>query len=75
LIEAVILAGLGGMIGVAVGASLTMLLAKIAGLTLTITIQYVALGLAASEIVGIVSGWYPAVRASRLDPVEALRAE
>jgi putative ABC transport system permease protein len=75
LIEAVILAGLGGMIGVALGASFTMLLAKLAGLTLTITIQYVALGLAVSGIVGVISGWYPAVRASRLDPVDALRAE
>ena len=48
LIEAVILAGLGGMIGVAVGASLTMLLAKLAGLTLTITTRYVVLGLVVS---------------------------
>ena len=75
LIEAVILAGLGGMIGVALGASFTMLLAMVAGLTLTITVQYVVMGLAVSGIVGVVSGWYPAVRASRLDPVEALRAE
>ena len=75
LIEAVILASLGGMIGVALGASLTTLLAQVAGLTLTITIPYVVLGLAVSGIVGVVSGWYPAVRASRLDPVEALRAE
>ena len=75
LIEAMILAGLGGMLGVALGASLTMLLAKLAGLTLTITVQYVVLGMAVSGIVGVVSGWYPAVRASRLDPVEALRAE
>ncbi|HUI55052.1 MAG TPA: ABC transporter permease [Bryobacteraceae bacterium] len=75
LIEAVILAGLGGMIGVALGASFTMLLAMVAGLTLTITVQYVVMGLAVSGIVGVVSGWYPAVRASRLDPVVALRAE
>lgn len=75
LIEAVILAGLGGAIGVALGTSLTMLLAKLAGLTLTITIQYVVLGLAVSGVVGVVSGWYPAVRASRLNPVDALRAE
>ena len=75
LIEAVILAGMGGMMGVAVGASLTLLLAKLAGLTLTITFQYVLLGLLTSGGVGIVSGWFPASRASRLDPVAALRAE
>jgi putative ABC transport system permease protein len=75
LIEAVILAGVGGAIGVATGASLTMLLARLAGLTLTITTGYVALGLTVSGLVGVVSGWYPAVRASRLDPIEALRAE
>jgi putative ABC transport system permease protein len=75
LIEAVILAALGGTIGVATGASLTMLLAKLADVTLTITTKYVVLGLAVSGIVGVISGWYPAVRASRLDPIEALRAE
>jgi len=75
LIEAVILAGLGGLMGLALGAVLTMLLAKVAGLTLTITIQYVALGLGVSGTVGAISGWYPAVRASRLDPIEALRTE
>ncbi len=75
LIEAVILAGMGGAMGVALGASFTMLLAKVANLTLTITLGYVVLGLAVSGIVGVISGWYPAVRASRLDPVEALRSE
>jgi putative ABC transport system permease protein len=75
LIEAVILACLGGGIGVGLGASLTMLLAQVAGLTLTITTKYAVLGLAVSGIVGVISGWYPAVKASRLDPVEALRDE
>ena len=75
LMEAVILSGAGGMLGVALGASLTMLLAKIADLTLTITLRYVVMGLTVSGIVGVVSGWYPAVRASRLDPIEALRAD
>ena len=75
LMEAVILSGVGGMLGVALGASLTMLLAKIADLTLTITLRYVVMGLTVSGIVGVVSGWYPAVRASRLDPIEALRAD
>jgi len=75
LIEAVIMAGLGGFIGVALGASFTMLLAKVADLTLTITVRYVVLGVAVSGMVGVISGWYPAVRAARLDPVDALRAE
>jgi putative ABC transport system permease protein len=75
LIEAVILSGIGGLTGVALGALLTTLLARVADLTLTITVQYVALGLIVSGIVGVISGWYPAVRASRLDPIVALRTE
>jgi len=75
LIEAVVLAVLGGAIGVALGSMATLLLSRVFDLSLHITFGYVALSIGVSSIVGIVSGWYPAARAARLDPVVALRAE
>jgi putative ABC transport system permease protein len=75
LIEAVLLAAFGGAIGVLLGAGLTELLAQIFQISLKITSGYVALALIVSSAVGIISGFYPAVRASRLDPIVALRSE
>jgi putative ABC transport system permease protein len=75
LIEAVVLACMGGALGTALGALVTMLLGRIFELSLHITPGYVVLALGVSSIVGVVSGWYPASRAAKLDPVVALRAE
>jgi putative ABC transport system permease protein len=75
LIEAVMLAAVGGAIGVAVGAGVTELLQALFEISLKVSLGYVVLAIGVSSAVGIVSGWYPAARAARLDPVEALRAE
>jgi putative ABC transport system permease protein len=75
LIEAVVLAVVGGAMGVAAGAVVTTVLGRLFEISMHITVAYVVLSLAVSSIVGIVSGWYPASRAARLDPVVALRSE
>ncbi len=75
LIEAVLLAVVGGAMGVGLGAAATLVLSRVFDLTLHVTIGYVSLALVVSGLVGVISGWYPASRASKLDPVEALRAE
>ena len=75
LIEAVVLATVGGAMGVAAGALVTAVLGKVFDLSLHITAGYVVLSLVVSGVIGVVSGWYPASRAAKLDPVVALRAE
>jgi putative ABC transport system permease protein len=75
LIEAILLASVGGALGVGLGAIATLVLSRVFDLTLHITVGYVTLALVVSGLVGVISGWYPAARASKLDPVEALRAE
>ena len=75
LTESVILSLTGGIIGVLVGAIVSTLLSELFGATLAITLPYVLLAIFVSSTVGIVSGWYPAKRAAKLDPVVALRAE
>jgi len=75
LIEAVMLAVAGGGLGISIGAAFTILIGRISGLSLHISLGYVLLAIGVSSVVGIISGWYPASRAAKLDPVVALRAE
>ncbi|MGH9865086.1 MAG: ABC transporter permease [Candidatus Acidiferrales bacterium] len=76
LFEAVALTGIGGAIGVAIGAALGLAVRLIfPSLPATITLLWVVLGIGAAATVGIGFGIYPAWKAARLDPVEALRYE
>ncbi len=75
LIEAVTVTAIGGAIGVVTGFALAYLLSFLMGFPLLISIWSAVLGVGVSSIVGIISGLWPAWRAARLDPIEALRAE
>jgi putative ABC transport system permease protein len=75
LIEAVIISLMGGMIGIICGVGVSSLAMYLIGLPLLISYQTILLATIVSIFVGIVSGVYPAMRAAKLDPVEALRYE
>ena len=75
LIEATTLATIGGAIGIALGVGAATAIAKAAGWPSLIAPQAVVVAVVFSAMVGIFFGFYPAQRAARLDPIEALRRE
>jgi putative ABC transport system permease protein len=75
LVTAFSLAILGGVLGVALGLAISRSVAAYASWPTVVTGWSIALSLGVSIAVGVASGLYPAVRAARLDPIEALHAE
>jgi putative ABC transport system permease protein len=75
LVEAVVLAGIGGLLGTGLGAGAAQILSSTNHWPILISPAYVLLALIFSGAVGIFFGFYPAWRASKLDPIEALRYE
>ena len=75
LIEALALAMMGGVIGVALGVGVARWLAARFGWPMLLQLDVIAVSFAFSAFVGVVFGLYPARKASRLDPIEALRFE
>ena len=75
LIEAVVLTSIGGIIGIVLGSSFGFAVNLISGFPISLPWWSFALGLGFSAFVGIFFGMLPAWRASRLDPIDALRYE
>ena len=75
LVEAVVLASLGGVLGVGLGWGVATVVAAISPLPARVTLWSIGAALALGAGAGVFFGVYPAARAARLDPINALRAE
>ena len=73
LIESVLLTVLGGLIGIVFGLAVVTVVTRVLDWPLTIEVLFIVVGLAVTVGVGLVAGLYPAWRASRMDPAEAVR--
>ena len=75
VIEATIISFVGGSFGIVFGFVMSRLIALLAGWSTIVTVTSIVLAFLVSITVGLVFGIYPAVKAARLDPVEAIRYE
>ena len=75
VIEATLISFAGGLVGVVLGFAMSQLIAWLAGWSTVVTISSILLAFLVSISVGLIFGIYPAVKAARLDPVEAIRYE
>lgn len=75
LIEAVILSIFGGIIGITLGMIITYIVTSVMGWGMIIMPEVQALGFMVCSVIGIFFGWYPARKASNLNPIDALRYE
>jgi putative ABC transport system permease protein len=75
LLESIMLTFTGGIIGTILGLILSFVLSKIMNIPFTISVSALSLAIGVSCAIGILFGWYPAKKASDLQPIEALRYE
>lgn len=75
LVEATVLSLLGGLIGIALGLLLAVLATTTLGIPFVPSLAVIALAVGFSAMIGMVFGFFPALRGARLDPIDALRHE
>src|ERR1700691_809724 len=75
VVEAMMISFVGGSLGIVFGFVMSRLIALLAGWSTIVTVSSILLAFVVSITVGLVFGIYPAVKAARLDPVEAIRYE
>ncbi len=75
LIEALVISGIGGLIGLGIAAAITGVLEGVLSMALTMSVSVAELAIGFSLIIGVAFGLYPANKASKLRPIEALRYE
>ena len=75
LTESVTLSTMGGFAGTLIGFVLAIIISKVSPLPASVQVWSVAIGIGITAVVGLFFGLYPAMRAARLDPIEALRRE
>lgn len=75
LLEAILMSGLGGLMGVGLGVMVAVAISQFTSFTAVVTTTSIVLSLAFAGSVGVFFGYYPARRAAALDPIDALRYE
>jgi putative ABC transport system permease protein len=75
LTEAVVLAVIGGILGIGVGTAASKIISDSLGWPTLVSTAAIGAAFTFAAAIGISAGWYPALKASRLDPIEALRYE